>query len=144
MSRVVKIRLGILVGFILLIGAGAAVFIAVGKSDEPPGGGARDTGTDDPAVGDTGDSQKRSPQRTLRFSGNGSKNIGTVKVTDDAVLKWTHSESRPHVFFTITDDDSKVSVSSDAKSGLKALDPGTYKNVDVSGTGDWTITIEDP
>ena len=143
MSRVVKIRLGIFVGFILLIGAGVAL-IAVGKSDEPPEGGGRDTGIDDPAVEDTGGSQKRSPQRTLRFSGNGSKNIGTVKVTDDAVLKWTHSESRDRVFFTITDDDSKVSVSSDAKSGLKDLDPGTYKDVDVSGTGDWTITIEDP
>ncbi len=140
MSTVVKVALGILLAIVILI-AGCAVLIG-GVASVDPGPGGEDTGLEDGVGGGGGSDEKRTPQKTRRFSGNGSKNIGTVKVTDDAVLKWTHSESGDIAFFTITDADFDINVSSDSRKGQSALEPGTYKNIDVSGTGDWTITIK--
>jgi hypothetical protein len=102
--------------------------------------GLEDTGLEDSGGGDT--EPKRSPQRTRRFSGNGSKNVGTVKVTDDAVLKWTNtgSEYGPGMF-AVYDKDFKINVSSQGKRGQSALEPGTYRSIDVTGD-DWTMTIK--
>jgi len=130
--------LGILIGGILLIGA-CGLLIAAGTNVDTPTGD--DTALEDDG-GSGGSEEKRSPQKTRRFSGNGSKNVGTIKVTDDAVLKWKHSESGEVAFFTISDDDFKINVSADSRSGETALEPGTYKNVDVSATGDWSMTIK--
>ena len=137
MGTVVKIGLGIFVGGVLLI-LGCGALIAGGTNFEDKDG--TDTALED-AV-DAGDEPSRKPQKTRRFSGNGSKNIGTIKVTDDAVLNWTHSESGDLAFFTINDAEFGINVSSDARKGRSALEPGTYKSVDVSGTGDWTITVK--
>jgi len=92
--------------------------------------------------GGGGGEPERSPQRTRRFSGNGSKNIGTVKVTDDAVLKWTNtgSEFGPGQFL-VYDKDFGLSLSSQAKRGESAVEPGTYRSISVTGD-DWTMTIK--
>ena len=83
MATAVKIGLGIFIGGLLLIGA-CGLLIAAGTSlDE--GGGGEDTALEDGGSG--GSEPKRSRQKTRRFSGNGSKNIGRIKVTDDAVLR---------------------------------------------------------
>ena len=137
MSSVLKIGAGIFVGGVLLI-IGCGALIAGGTNLEDQGG--TDTALED-AV-DAGDEPPRKPQKTRRFSGNGSKNIGTIKVTDNAVLRWTHSESGDLAFFSITDDGFGINVSSSARKGRSALEPGTYKNVAVSGNGDWTIRVE--
>jgi len=79
-----KVALGVLLGLVILI-VGCAAIIGAGME---AGGGNEDTGLEESGSGGT--EEPRSAQRTRRFSGNGSKNIGTVKVTDDAVMEWTH------------------------------------------------------
>jgi hypothetical protein len=105
------------------------------------GGGGQDTGLDDPS-GST-DEPQRSPQRTRRFSGNGSKNIGTIKVTDDAVLTWKSSDDGyGNRLFTVYDKEFKINVNSQGAKGRSALEPGTYKSVNVDSVGDWSMTIK--
>ncbi len=133
-ATAVKIGLGIFLGGILLVGACAAL-IAGGSSLEEPTG--EDTGLED-----TGDAApKRSPQRTRRFSGNGSKNIGTIRVTDDAVLAWKHKSSIGGGYFIVMDEEAKINVNSSGRRGSSALEPGTYRNVDVTADGDWSMSI---
>jgi len=104
------------------------------------GGGGEDTGLEESGSGGT--EEPRSAQRTRRFSGNGSKNIGTVKVTDDAVMEWTHrTDGEAILGFTAYDADFNLSVDSKARRGTTALEPGTYRSIDVAADGDWTITI---
>ena len=137
MSAAVKIGFGILLGGILLLGACAAL-IAVGTSVEDQGG--TDTALED-AV-DAGDEPPRAPQKTRRFSGSGSKNIGTIKVTDNAVLTWKQERGQfGQGLFMVTDEEARINVSSQGKKGSSALEPGTYRNVDVTAEDDWTMTI---
>lgn len=138
MGTAVKIGLGILIGGILLIGA-CGLLIAAGTSIDE-GGGGEDTGLED--AGGGGEPEKRSPQKTRRFSGNGSKNIGTIRVTDDAVLEWKHKSSIGEGFFIVSDEEAKINVNSSGRRGESALEPGTYRNVDVTADGDWSMTIK--
>lgn len=86
---------------------------------------------------------ERSPQRTRRFSGNGSKNVGTIKVTDDAVLTWRNpGDEIGGSLFIVMDEEAKINVNSQGKRGSSALEPGTYRNVDVTANGEWTMTIK--
>jgi hypothetical protein len=80
----------------------------------------------------SGDSGGRS------FSGNGTKNLGTITITEESVLKWTNDG----LVFIVSDDDFGLSVNSDAPSGDTVLQPGTYKNVEVMAEGNWSIEIE--
>lgn len=137
MGSVVKIGLGIALGGILLL-VGCGVLIA-GSTGELSGG--EDTALED--AGGGGSEPARSPQKTRRFSGNGSKNVGTIKVTDDAVLRWRNSGSEfGGGYFIVSDQDFKINVNSQGKRGKSALEPGTYRNVDVTADGDWSMTIE--
>jgi hypothetical protein len=40
------------------------------------------------------------------------------------------------------DEGFNINVSSEASSGSTALEPGTYRNVDVSADNDWSMTIK--
>ena len=137
MGNVIKIGLGIFLGGILLV-VGCSALFAAGTNFEDTG---RDTALEDAVDG--GDEPKRSPQKTRRFAGNGSKNVGTIKVTDDAVLAWKHSpKGEPILGFSANDDDYKITVSSQAKKGQTALEPGTYRNVNVTADEDWSMVIK--
>ncbi len=142
MGTVVKVALGILLALVLLI-VGCAAIIGIGAGLEQPGGGD-DTGLEDSGGGGGGgDASKRSPQKTRRFSGNGSKNIGTIKVTDDAVLTFRNpGDEIGGSLFIVTDQDFKINVNSQGKRGSSVLEPGTYRKVDVTANGDWTMTIK--
>jgi multidrug efflux pump subunit AcrA (membrane-fusion protein) len=84
--------------------------------------------------------QARIAARTKRFSGNGSKSIGTVRVEEDSILEWTNQGEPPLRQMLIYDKSFGISVSSDAASGNTAVPAGTYRDITVAGD-DWTITI---
>ncbi len=90
-----------------------------------------------------GGEPKRSPQKTRRFSGNGTKNVGTIKVTDDAVLSWKSGDDGfGNRLFSVSDKDFKINISSSGAKGRSSLEPGTYRSVDVSSVGDWSFTVK--
>jgi hypothetical protein len=130
MGTAIKIGLGIFIGVVLLIGA-CGLLIAAGTNLEEDAGfqdtGGGDTGLEDTGGGTGGSSEPtRSPQRTRRFSGDGSKNIGTIRVTDDAVLTWkAKGDGYGNRLFAVSDKEFKLNVSSEGAKGRSSVEPGT-------------------
>lgn len=141
MSTVVKIALGIVLGFVLLIG-GCVALLAVGTSLPPTPGSEEE----DSALEDGGSEKKGSTAaktKTRRFSGTGSKNVGTVRVPSRAVLEWEHDSATPGGgIFIVNDEEFGLTVNSQGSSGDSAVKPGTYKNIDVTADGSWKMTIK--
>jgi hypothetical protein len=75
---------------------------------------------------------------SVSYSGNGGKNLGTITVSSSSTLHWTNDGA----LIQINDDGHGIAVSSEAQSGTTAVEPGTYENVHVNASGDWTITIK--
>lgn len=75
------------------------------------------------------------------YSGNGTKNLGTISVSQPSVLHW-HATGG---IFTITGLTSPaehaIAVSSKASSGETVVEPGTYHEVSVIALGEWGVTI---
>jgi hypothetical protein len=74
---------------------------------------------------------------SVSYSGNGGKNLGTIAVSSSSTLHWTNDGA----LIQINDDGHGIGVNSEAHSGTTAVEPGTYKNVHVDASGNWTITI---
>jgi hypothetical protein len=74
---------------------------------------------------------------SVSYSGKKGKNLGTITVSSSSTLHWTNDGA----LIQINDDGNGIAVNSEAHSGTTAVDPGTYKNVYVNASGDWTITI---
>jgi hypothetical protein len=81
--------------------------------------------------------QKRIGEATRSFSGNGRKNLGTVRVPEDLTLRWTSDGGVFQIFA-----DGGLLVDSHGDSGTSAVAAGTYHNVVVNAIGNWTITIK--
>ena len=141
--------LGVLVGGLLVIGAGAilAAFswsplrTLVAEEGPADGGGYRSEPT--PRGGDGGEPTP-SPAGNGQFSGRGSKDLGTIEVPQDSILSWTTSDdgfgSR---LFAVMDRDFKINVSVRGRGrGQSPVKPGVYNEVTVNSVGDWTMTIE--
>jgi hypothetical protein len=75
---------------------------------------------------------------SVSYSGNGGKNLGTITVSTSSTLHWTNDGAQ----IQINDDGDGIAVSSEAPSGSTAVEPGTYGNVHVNASGDWTITLK--
>jgi hypothetical protein len=75
---------------------------------------------------------------SVSYSGSGKKSLGTITVSSSSTLHWTNDGALLQIY----DDSDWVPVNSEAHSGTTAVEPGTYKNVYVNATGDWTITIK--
>lgn len=115
--------------------------VFVGADCGGNGGGGKDTGIDKAGGGASAEPKPEPVDFEPReFSGNGSSNIGTVKVPGDAVLEWTNQDNPAYRQILIYDDGVELNVSSDDTRGESVVPPGTYRNITVSG-GDWTITI---
>ncbi len=71
------------------------------------------------------------------FSGNGSKNIGTIEISEESVLEWTNDGE----LFQMWDADFGLHVNSQGDSGDTVVAPGTYTKVEVNALGNWTIEI---
>jgi hypothetical protein len=75
--------------------------------------------------------------KTIRFSGNGTRQLPPVKVAKDSTLRWTHDGE---FGFDLSDEDLDVNVSSEAAKGETYVPAGTYQ-FDVSADGNGTIVI---
>ena len=75
---------------------------------------------------------------SVSYSGNGEENLGTINVSSSSTLHWTNDGSA----IEIKDDSNGIAVNSEDKNGTTAVEPGTYKDVFVNATGNWTITIQ--
>jgi hypothetical protein len=82
--------------------------------------------------------QERSAGATLSFSGDGRKNLGTVRVPERSTLRWTCDCGRFQIFV----NGRGPFVNSQGRAGTSGKVPaGTYHNVVVKAIGNWTITI---
>jgi hypothetical protein len=71
------------------------------------------------------------------FSGNGAKRLGTVTISADSTVHWTHDGG----IFQIFDDQNGFRINSQARSGDSHISAGAYNNVQVNALGNWTISI---
>lgn len=79
---------------------------------------------------------KRRRALTKSYSGNGLKNLGSVRVAADSTLRWTNDGA---IFQIFTDQD--VLANSQASRGNTFLGQDTYTNFKVNAVGNWTIKI---
>lgn len=75
------------------------------------------------------------------FSGNGTKSLGTIRVTSPSVIQWTCSGCAEFAFISEAIGTHVINVGSKAASGTSSLDPGTYPDAQVISDGSWTIRI---
>jgi hypothetical protein len=76
------------------------------------------------------------------YSGNGSKNFGTINVPSDSTLYWQCSCTSIDITSDPNGDGNSISVSSQDTSGQTAVPAGSYENVQANAGGDYTITIK--
>lgn len=139
-----KVALWLGLGTLVLIGGCTALVAVVGTQavQNTPDTGLDDSGGSAPSSGGSA-SGKTTPQKVRRFSGDGTSNIGTVKVTGPAVLRWTHTgDQYGNAIFSLNDGEYKLNITSQGKSGKSSVEPATYKNIQVTANGSWTIRIE--
>jgi hypothetical protein len=87
-------------------------------------------------------SPKPSPQPAapLSYSGDGTKNVGTIEIPVDSVLHWKATGG----LFAISndaDDDDQITVSSNGSSGETVVAAGTYRKVDIIASDSWNFEI---
>jgi hypothetical protein len=80
-------------------------------------------------------------QATQTFSGNGTKEIGSITVSQPSSIQWTCSRCAAFAFTSGLSGTQAIDVGSNASSGTSAVDPGTYPDARVISNGDWTIRI---
>ena len=73
---------------------------------------------------------------TQSFSGGGSKNLGTVKVTGPSSMRWTSEGEN----FAITSTNGEL-LSSEGHKGTASLAAGSYSNFEVQSDSAWTLKI---
>ena len=127
----------------LFIGMGIGGSSAQKNAEEEATTPTQEAETTTPRAERKGTTPKPSPRpkpsgETRRFSGNGTKNLGNITIDQDSTLNWTHQGN----FFGVIEASGKVAVSSQDSSGDTFMEEGEYRNVQVLGDGDWTITIE--
>jgi hypothetical protein len=70
------------------------------------------------------------------FSGNGGKNLGTIRVEKESNIEWTDDGG----YFSMYTS-SGIPVNSQAHSGTSVLEAGNYSGVQINALGNWTIKI---
>ena len=137
-SSALKWILGICAALAMLM-LGCAGLIAVGSNVQTPT-------TESETPENEGSSKERrrrtrAASKTYRFSGNGIKDLGDIRLGRDSTIRWTHETGPYGGIFAITDNSFGVTVSSQDTSGTSQIDAGRYENVNVNATGDWTLRI---
>lgn len=75
-------------------------------------------------------------------SGNGTKNLGTLNVRTASTIHWTCSGCSTFAMAGLAGGDtSDIAINSSASSGTSAVAPGSYANVQLIATGNWTVKI---
>lgn len=76
------------------------------------------------------------------FSGNGTQNLGTIRVSHPSKLEWTcHGCSSFAVVSEPSNTNNAITIVSTFGSGSSVVDPGNYPATDVVAVGSWTIHI---
>ncbi|MGH2908927.1 MAG: hypothetical protein ACRDK8_06480 [Solirubrobacteraceae bacterium] len=78
------------------------------------------------------------------FAGADTENLGTIHVHRGSELYWSCSGCGNANFIINNggNDPSQIQVNSlDATSGKTYVDPGTYQDVTIEGSGPWTLSI---
>jgi hypothetical protein len=75
------------------------------------------------------------------YSGDGTKNLGTIIISQPSTLHWKAEGGVFGVTGATSGYEHSIGISSQASSGESAVEPGTYKEVNVIATGAWSITI---
>jgi hypothetical protein len=75
--------------------------------------------------------------RTQRFSGDGDRTLGTVKLARSAVVRWTASGGH----FELRDGAGKLKISGAGKTGQSFAAAGSYSAVKVTASGRWTLSF---
>jgi hypothetical protein len=76
------------------------------------------------------------------YSGDGIKSLGTLTVSQPSTLHWHTSGASFTMTGATSGYDHTIAVSSKASSGESAVEPGTYREVEVIGDGEWSLTID--
>lgn len=98
--------------------------------------------TSRPSVPQRPTGSTRRPQATpaLTFSGNGERNLGTINLPRESIVHWTNRlEPGLGGYLDIEDRDYRISIHSSASHGESVVHAGRYVDVDVDGSGDWTL-----
>lgn len=98
----------------------------------------RDVTPSTPSPAGPASSGSTSRVRPMLFSGNGPENLGTVRISGPATLRWTHSGGG---VFHLTYSGSSTAVESMAGSGSLEVPAATFRDVGVQTSGQWTIRI---
>jgi len=114
---------------------GCAGLIAVGSNVQTPT-------TESETPENEGSSKERrrrtrAASKTYRFSGNGGKTLGTLRIGRASTLRWTNDGG----VFTVQDQAFGLTVNSQGSSGTSQVSAGTYSGVSVNAVGNWTIRI---
>jgi len=114
---------------------GCAGLIAVGSNVQTPT-------TESETPENEGSSKERrrrtrAASKTYRFSGNGGKTLGTLRIGRASTLRWTNDGG----VFTVQDQAFGLTVNSQGSSGTSQVSAGTYSDVSVNAVGNWTIRI---
>jgi hypothetical protein len=88
------------------------------------------------------------PEKPQTFKGAGTENLGTINVTAPSTLEWNCAGCLVFSIDGATSDYSATIAvdSSDRSQGVTAVEPGTYKSVDVIAdegerNAGWTIEV---
>jgi hypothetical protein len=75
------------------------------------------------------------------YSGDGTKSLGTLTITQPSTLHWHASEGFFAVEGATSGYDHTIAISSKASSGESSIEPGSYHEVSVLAQGEWSFTI---
>jgi hypothetical protein len=73
-----------------------------------------------------------------RIAGAGRRELGTIHITEPAVLRWTNSGTS---FKLYVGGLPGPYLSSTARTGLATLYPGVYRGISIRADGAWTLTL---
>jgi hypothetical protein len=76
------------------------------------------------------------------YSGNGSKNLGAITVSQPSVIHWHATGGFFYVSGASTGSEPHyIALSSKASGGESVVAPGTYAEVTVAALGEWSFSI---
>jgi len=75
------------------------------------------------------------------YTGNGTKSLGTITVSQPSVLHWHATGGEFGIDGETVPNEHTIGVASTASSGESVVEPGTYHEVMVVAGGEWSFTI---
>jgi hypothetical protein len=96
-----------------------------------------------PATGSGGGAgSEGSPTSTggHEYVGSGNRRIATITVSRESMLRW-HASGGSFSMKNSPEDAQSIAISSHAPSGETPIEPGTYHQVEVTASGEWSFAI---